>query len=457
VGYENPILQDKKSKNQPHIRILLPRTGSALKLSDLALNNHVFNTTFQDAKQYIYFLHFRQETASELTYPFTIDILSRVTLQACKSEPALILLTTAIGALDKATKIRDRNEDEQDAALHQEYALLHYGQALKGIKRIINMPTRESPRILLIAAFLIFCFENLQGAVECAVMNMTSALQLMRQQLSRTPRRYSHVDNLSPTADLEDSLVAAFVRLDNSILSRLKNSSMKTDRSCIKRGILDIAPLEHTDLIPDIFRDMTEAKNHLENIEFQYLPIVVHELRDQLNGTPKHPDSAPTDIMRIISLRLRKWKEAFAPLYNESLSLVGSGNNFVGEAMLRVQAIVMDLAVRRVGGEAGINLSSTSFDQDSLEVLGLCRCVAADPSFRRTFVFDCGIVPGLFIVFSTSQNKTIQAEALRILKSIVPRREGVWDSTALVEMAETSLLNAFLEKAATSNLPLIKA
>jgi hypothetical protein len=75
----------------------------------------------------------------------------------------------------------------------------------------------------------------------------------------------------------------------------------------------------------------------------------------------------------------------------------------------------------------------------SRKIIDLSKLVAADPSFRKTFVFDCGIVPRLFIVVCICLDMNVRREALQVLREIVPRREGVWDSLALVRVGERAL------------------
>ena len=65
--------------------------------------------------------------------------------------------------------------------------------------------------------------------------------------------------------------------------------------------------------------------------------------------------------------------------------------------------------------------------------------MAADPSFRKSFVWNCGIVPGLSILIAACLDMSIRQEALQVLKQIVPRREGTWDSLTAVQFGERCL------------------
>jgi hypothetical protein len=48
-------------------------------------------------------------------------------------------------------------------------------------------------------------------------------------------------------------------------------------------------------------------------------------------------------------------------------------------------------------------------------------------------------VPGLSIVIAACNDMSIRKEALQVLKDIVPRREGAWDSSTAVKFGERCL------------------
>jgi hypothetical protein len=137
-----------------------------------------------------------------------------------------------------------------------------------------------------------------------------------------------------------------------------------------------------------------------------------------------------------VSSQLRQWGAAFAPLYAEACTPTGS-KSFVAATMLRVLALATDLAAKGICAR-GMS-SSDLFIPESREIVDLSRLVAADPSFRKTFVFDCGIVPGLHIVVSTCLDMSIRKEALQVLRQIVPRREGMFDGLSILKAGERAL------------------
>jgi hypothetical protein len=55
------------------------------------------------------------------------------------------------------------------------------------------------------------------------------------------------------------------------------------------------------------------------------------------------------------------------------------------------------------------------------------------------FVFDCGVVPALFITFMICQKRSIREEAIRILNLAAGRLEMTWDARTIAAICEKTL------------------
>lgn len=55
------------------------------------------------------------------------------------------------------------------------------------------------------------------------------------------------------------------------------------------------------------------------------------------------------------------------------------------------------------------------------------------------FVFDCGVVPALFITFMICQKRSIREEAIRILHLAAGRLEMTWDARTVAAICERTL------------------
>lgn len=285
----------------------------------------------------------------------------------------------------------------------------------------------------MIASLLIYGFENLYGDLPLALKHLESALQLMKTQLLRAAREYKHSNNSSPTSDLDDDLVAAFFRLDSGLSAR--------DDICDAETIgsrLGVNYLDNTFEIPERFISISEARNYLESIQFPVTPSLARDLA--MAGLSESNSSATIDqntrdMYTTMSSQLHQWHMSFDRLCVRSDNL--NGKHSVAAATLRVRAISTEIASERVC--AMIPESSEFLSSKSRELVDLSIFVANDPNFLKSFVWDCGIVPGLSIVIAASLDMSTRMEALGILKSIVPRREGVWDSVTAVAFGERCL------------------
>ncbi|KAH8790531.1 hypothetical protein F5882DRAFT_460800 [Hyaloscypha sp. PMI_1271] len=79
------------------------------------------------------------------------------------------------------------------------------------------------------------------------------------------------------------------------------------------------------------------------------------------------------------------------------------------------------------------------FEVEAREILDLTRRVVLDHRFKKSFGFDCGVVPALFIAVMIFRNRGIREEAIRILRLAEGRIEVVWDTAKVAELGERML------------------
>ncbi|KFY89264.1 hypothetical protein V498_06475 [Pseudogymnoascus sp. VKM F-4517 (FW-2822)] len=392
-----------------------------------------FIAAFQDNREFSYFLYFQQEAALEISSHFDQSLFTHVIVQSSWNEPSLRQFIASLGALYKAGSPRALNISREESDLHRQYAFQQYGQALRNIQaRIYADKYQDTARVALIASLLIYCFENLHGDFDSAVRQLQSALQLMQKQLARTTRLYKHANNTSPTADLDDDLVAAFFRLDSGLLSR----DDLCDAKCIGTR-LGMNYLEDICEIPERFNTISEARNYLEHIQFPAIPSLSNDLAQTIESSYiRDIDEEAREIYSTMHSQLRYWRVAFALLYAETLTPKGKKDVF-SAATLLVRSLSTEIASQRVCARDMSSLHSLNVE--CRELVDLSKFVATGPSFQKSFVWDCGIVPGLSVVIAACIDTSIRKEALQVLKDIVPRREGVWDSLTAVKFGERCL------------------
>ena len=192
-------------------------------------------------------------------------------LQACRNEPTILRFAVAISALDQACKEKDHDCMSRKPEEHHQYALLKYGNALKGVQKVIS--TRKNPlRIALIASLLIFCFENFHGDIQNAITNIKSAVEFMYSWLEKQAHN-SKFKVFSPAPILvEDELVITFFRLARYMIlfqGRLEDKYPKAKNSLDPFGQASPNQRHITNAaessvfsIPYVFKNIVEAKSY---------------------------------------------------------------------------------------------------------------------------------------------------------------------------------------------------
>jgi hypothetical protein len=192
----------------------------------------------------------------------------------------------------------------------------------------------------------------------------------------------------------------------------------------------------------------------------------------------------------IISLRLALWHDAFSPLLNFAMTPAGQAM-FIAAAILHIHGLSAELVLTGFFPPSFSKQRSSSFsnfhsaqaftdldpvaratpNSGSLSVppnvpshrrssshsspaptqenvrpfptvhaiLDFSRRLVAHPGFSKGFVFDIGIISSLSLVVTLCPDRMLRKEAVEVLKSMRPRREGVWDSRVCAEAGERSI------------------
>ena len=433
-GYEVRKICKTQAAPKPETRNrnLLPTTLAPISIGHPSQSP--IEIAFQDDREEGYFRLFRDETANELSGGFDSQLWNRLVLQACHNEPCILHGVIAISALDRACKTKQSSVLYDAVEAHHRFAIHQYSKALKGLGDVICR-NGDSLRTVLIASLLIFCFENFHGDVRLALTNVQSAVRMMHNWLADNTGTSAH-RSFSPSPNvIEDDLVTAFARLDVHLMSWIENPQL--DRpSILKYATTEPKP------IPAIFNNVVEAKAHWEHIVnrvFSYLGEVPETKQRRLsysqNGLPNEKNPPTTDPA--VSEELRLWCKAFNPVLSYARTQAGE-SGLIGAATLRLHALTLELSLRSRFLDQG-KAKSHYYDiflPEYCEMVAICREVALHPRFVKSFVFDAGIVPSLFVVITKCRDRMVREEAISILKMANPRREGVWDSLMVAKIGE---------------------
>ncbi|KUJ09353.1 uncharacterized protein LY89DRAFT_724374 [Mollisia scopiformis] len=434
-GPRNPLPSLKsQSKPKPTSNpLVIERKLLPITLGTTVLQSRVpITVQCKDVQEEQYLQFFFAETAGDLSGGFDNPLWSDIVLRACNEEPCILHCAVALSALDKSCRAKMTKPPEPTSEEHHRYALRRYDTAIHEVRELLQR-RQDSLRTVLIASLLIFCFESFHGDIRLALNNVKGAVELMYAWLSEQDGTIAP-GHFSPAPDvIEDEIVSAYTRLDIHLLSWI-------DAPLPSRGkILRFATTE-TFHIPEAFKSMIDGKvafDHVTNHIFQYLGSIQRsKAQASEESTPKsHISENSISEEPIAATELRQWMKAFEPVL-VSARTHGGVNDFVGFTILRIHAITVEICVRSALFETTTTQAYDVFLPEFREMVALSSAIVNHPRFLKSFVFNMGFVPSLFIIVTKCRDKTVRQEAIDVLKAAHPRREGVWDCLMVARIGE---------------------
>lgn len=317
-----------------------------------------------------------------------------------------------------------------------EYALMQYGKALKGIQSTVSAG-QDSMRIALIAALLIFVFESLHGDTGRALTPIQSAIELILKRISTMQRPYrgslTVATKKSTSLPVDEELLSAFISLDGLALALVRKPSLRHTQ------LLDrptMPPSSGSRFgIPSGFATVSEARLYLEDISWRTQTFP----EDLCNTLRSWYKEAPDKDSDSVETQLSQWVQAFTPLFQHSLTAAGSAT-FISATILHITALTQTLFLDGFRSQESFSTTRT--------VISLTKRLIEHPSFSRGFVFDVGILPQMMILIIFCPHKETKEEAYGLVRAMIPRREGFWNSVAVAEAARK-----FLQKGEESQGP----
>lgn len=389
---------------------------------------------FKDENDFQYFRYFREHTVFEFVESLGYDpaAWNRILFQACEEEPPLRRLLLSVAAMSKS--------GEGSELSHYQYAVRQYGQALREIQRLIverQDSESDSTRTALLTSLLVFCFEGQNGNPKTAIEHLQSALLVLQKRVSKSKKTYSHIIYGSPVEEIEYELFSTFLRIDHNLISKIETGG----KYSVKGNILEVAYVKEPScpyLRLDTFSTVWEARDHFEHLVHRFLWNSPQNWKASVPQPSKpfffqDPPNIAFPMYDSLVLETVAWSRAVAPLIERSSSPCSA--EFVPVRTMKVQSLCLKVILRsaEVPDDDRKVEDILSF---SSEIVALSQQLAANPRFHRKFSFETGIIQSLFTVVIECRNMHVRRKAVEVLKSIVPRRENMWDSTECAEACE---------------------
>jgi hypothetical protein len=397
-----------------------------------------------------YFRLFKDQTTFELCGGFFDEpVWTRMVLQACHEAPCIQRIALSIAGLSRAKQANHFKDSKEPKDPHEEYALKQYVKSLREFRLFVASNGTPDPRMLLMAGLLIYCFECLQGNIDNGIQQIQSMISAFKDMRSTKQIDYRHLPGSHCNGSFEDELLTEIARLDGQLIGRV-------DQYDPNRAT--VVGISHGHLydpftIPSSFVDIRIARRFLEHMLHLSVPIAnYNEKGERLTPSSDAPQiTVEEDFIRMLRGRLAQWWISFKPHFDLACMPDGD-NNFVAAVTLRVQALSASLILQT--NQTMDTKQATEMWADAVlltrrgpdmilstcrELLDWARKVSAHRRFVKGFVFDNGIIPSLWLVLITGYKRQLTADIVKILRDIVPRREGYWDSVAILKTAEDML------------------
>ncbi|CAG8972342.1 hypothetical protein HYALB_00005010 [Hymenoscyphus albidus] len=428
---------DTKIKRAPPRALRKEKPDRPLLIPIAPASRISVSSPFQDHVEYQYFRLFCDESSERFSDSKDNYFWKIVIPQACHAEDCVKKCVIALVALDRAYRSRQlclesesespASEDSGNQSLsgdsyhrHRNYALRKYGRAILGVQDMMERGT-NNVRLALIAAFLIYSFEILDGNIGSAINQLCSAVKLLYRDPRFQEFSRSSVSTRLPTVDSDISTAMSRVWLDCT-----KYTRVEIKRNCpndIRKKQKELAELQ-PNLIP--FSTLREAQATWDALE----GIVSATLR---GGGNLSETSKETDLVKA----MQRWAAAFEPIMRQAQTFERE-SDLVGTLSLRAQWLRCQFGLLIRTGTWSISLRDQIFSIFK-EFVALGRLIVKNPSFQRGFTVATGMMPILFVVALRCRRTQVGEDALEVLRDMRPRREGFWDSISSVRIVENMI------------------
>merc|ERR1712093_81022 len=381
----------------------------------------------------------------------------------------------------------------QDSLVHQQQAFVLYDKALKRMRADIETG-KQSKRTTLIICIIITCLEAISGRHEVAAGQVYGGLKLIQEWKAEQKEAEKHPQGFSsPAPDVvDDLLMQTFGRME------IQATSVFDPRPVEVHEVLKSEGKEVVQQMPSVFSSIAQARIYLDliNRRLMHFNMSIRDRRACKPGTEPHPvsngspltkpspwkatdgsspkpipwiddkspESSPAHNASLVAEQtslineLTTWSRTFKPLLTFSLAM--GRQEAISALTLIISTIASQISLRAAffTNELSFDIFLPEFQQIVSQASILLETQRAHdlashaqsrsqttPPHNITspntskggpmmrFAFDIGVIPPLYLVMIKCRDRRLRRQALHLLKEY-PRREGVWDTVAVVHL-----------------------
>ncbi|KAI1275238.1 hypothetical protein F5Y07DRAFT_185296 [Xylaria sp. FL0933] len=327
-------------------------------------------------------------------------------------------------------------------------AIVHYSRAMRSLRKYMSVSIdnrTEMPAIIpLVCSILFCCFENSQGNTEAALRHLSSGVSILARQKERRSfnhhevRDHEHLDLLEHMLARLDLQASMF---DDARLPLMKQDpTIKTEASS-----------------PDTFKTIDDAQRELTSLQSKKLQFLIYnetlkfwteqDLPNEVKLEKQTIEAASTDWYEKLDRSVQD--QTISPENSNSPETSRSENGFAAQSHKCAQDPAITILhihyhVFRLLLSASLPYNPSVFGAspgtahyNTLNTI--LDLMESTPQARgagsRSLGAETGIVAPLFLLIMKCTDPAIFERALNLLLAISGRREGMFDSRVLAEIA----------------------
>lgn len=436
-----------------------------LSMPDLSIRSYAIPFNIPGGQRDRQLLHyFCVRGASELSGYLSSEFWTRVVLQRSHDQlavrQAVVALSCAHRGFVSATHddINDGGGSPDGSGSGgggggggvSDEANLIYMKALRSLRKYLNAGIDDrnivSPVVPLICCVLFYCFESARNNLQAALQHLHSGVSILKRYKRE---RVATAVKLSADEEVELCLLEqVFTRLD-------LQASMFDDG---RLPLLEPGLAEHNEapfyLSPDPFRSIDEAQLALTDLQNWGFHLMMPNCQYKFCQGQQLPPHVQHEKARVMEAYARWWDKFEGYCQNRRHTQDGSGDRASDE--LGIKVLRIHFLIFRSTLEHSLPYNPMVFNPppcspyrraidtilDLAETL-IFRKPSSPGGFTdsgRHLSAETGIVAPLFLLAMKCEDGAVVERALSLL-SACRRREGLYDSSLVVDIARTIMLN----------------
>ncbi|ETN47220.1 uncharacterized protein HMPREF1541_01411 [Cyphellophora europaea CBS 101466] len=356
--------------------------------------------------------YFRSRAALQITAPYQSELWTECIFQVADKHSFVMSALVALSSMHESYTYQSGARDRLQAD-----ASRHYGKAVQHISRTAQADL--SIEAVLVSCLLFYSIESLRGYFCHALQHAYAGIKIIGDNRPPSSPR-------SPRSSaLDDALSQAFLALQNQV----KEFDYLALRAYDTNKGFDPPMNNH-------FATVEEGMHHLE-IVYNEIFCFTHYCQYLQESSQSLSELYPTQIApryEKVMARYNHWSHGVSQmgmLVDESQHT----KSYQGYLILRIYELVFKAMLRSLHTAECFN----TYDPDIASALELTELFlnSQDPTdgSQCTFSVSIGVIPMLFALTWRCNNALIRDKALDLLRRN-RRREGLWDSHVVVQLAE---------------------